>query len=228
MIKAIFFDMDGVLYDSMGHHAHSWCHAFAEAGIRYSEADTYQNEGRTSTGTIQLTYRKHLRRNATPEEVEMIYKRKTQLVSELPPAQILPGVQEFIAKVRKLGIDAYVVTGSKQPSLLARLEHDFGVPPLKVVSGNDVNHEKPHPEPYLKALEKSNLQPHQAIVVENAPLGVQSAKSAGLFTVAVNTGPLPDSALEEKGADMVLDGTHHLTSHWEDICARFATNWKKA
>ncbi|MFT3739637.1 MAG: HAD family phosphatase [Breznakibacter sp.] len=225
MIKAVFFDMDGVLYDSMGHHAHSWSKAFAEAGIRYSEADAYQNEGRTSTGTIQLMYQKHYGRPATPEEVENIYNRKSQLVNEMPKARILPGIQDFINTIRTGGIDIYVVTGSKQPSLLDRLEHDFGVCPSKVVSGKDVTREKPHPEPYLRALEKSGLQPHGAMVVENAPLGVQSAKSARLFTVAVNTGPLPDGTLKDSGADIVLQGTNALQPNWKLIRSLFSAHW---
>jgi beta-phosphoglucomutase len=221
--KAVFFDMDGVLYDSMPHHASTWTKALAEVGIAYNEADTYQNEGRTSTGTIQLAYRRELNRDATPDEVEAIYKRKTQLVTDLPMANIMPGVTAFIEQLRHQGIAIAVVTGSKQPSLLQRLQRDFGVDPANVVSGSDVVHEKPHPEPYQRALAKCNVLPTEAIVVENAPLGVQSAKAAGIFTIAVNTGPLPDDALWQPGADVVLRGTDQLMQNWSVILDTFGT-----
>lgn len=213
--KAVFFDMDGILYDSMGHHAQSWTTAFAAKGIPYSEADAYRNEGRTSTGTIQLAYNSHLRRNATEDEVEAIYQHKTRLVTEMAPPQILPGMAEFVRRVQEEGIKVLVVTGSKQPSLLQRLQADFGIAPENVISGKDVTNEKPHPEPYLRALERSKTTPAEAMVIENAPLGVQSAKSAGIFTVAVNTGPLPNEALA--GADIILSGTIELDAWWEQI-----------
>jgi beta-phosphoglucomutase len=220
-LKAVFFDMDGVLYDSMPHHAHSWTKALAAKGIPYSEADTYENEGRTSTGTIQLSYRRHLNREAMHEEVESIYQHKTKLVSELPQPAIMPGIQAFMALVKDEGLEVMVVTGSKQPSLLKRLENDFGILPSNVVSGKDVTHEKPHPEPYEKALAKCEVQPNEALVIENAPLGVLSAKGAKIFTVAVNTGPLDDSILANAGADMVLDGTHALVGKWDEIKQNF-------
>ena len=73
-----------------------------------------------------------------------------------------------------------------------------------MVTAYDVKKGKPDPEPYLMALEKAGLQPNEAMVVENAPLGVRSAKGAGIFTVAVNTGILKDEDLWQAGADVVL------------------------
>ena len=76
--------------------------------------------------------------------------------------------------------------------------------PERMVTAFDVKIGKPDPEPYLKALEKAGLQPHEAMVVENAPLGVRSAKGAGIFTLAVNTGILSPNELQKEGADRVL------------------------
>ena len=81
-----------------------------------------------------------------------------------------------------------------------------------MVTAYDVTRGKPNPEPYLKGLEKAGaalgrahaLKPAEALVVENAPLGVQAGKAAGIRVMAVNTGPLPDSVLLEAGADWVL------------------------
>lgn len=74
-----------------------------------------------------------------------------------------------------------------------------------MVTAFDVKHGKPHPEPYLMGLEKGNkLISHQAIVVENAPMGVESAVAAGIFTIAINTGPLDEQVLWDAGANIVL------------------------
>jgi beta-phosphoglucomutase-like phosphatase (HAD superfamily) len=64
-----------------------------------------------------------------------------------------------------------------------------------------------------------NLSPDEAIVVENAPMGVQAGKAAGIFTVAVNTGPLEPSVLREAGADIVLSGMEELAERMDEIIA---------
>lgn len=70
----------------------------------------------------------------------------------------------------------------------------------------------------MKGLEMAGgYHPWQAIVVENAPLGVRSGVAAGCFTIAVNSGPLPDSALADEGANIVLPSIVELDRHWQDI-----------
>ena len=73
-----------------------------------------------------------------------------------------------------------------------------------MVTGFDVKRGKPDPEPYLMGLQKAGIRAGEAIVVENAPLGVESAHGAGIFTIAANTGPLEDSLLRDAGADIVV------------------------
>jgi beta-phosphoglucomutase-like phosphatase (HAD superfamily) len=73
---------------------------------------------------------------------------------------------------------------------------------------------KPNPDPYLAGLQKAgNLKPWEGIVVENAPLGVRAGVAAKIFTVAINSGPLPDEALSSLGADVLY---HQMTEFVED------------
>jgi len=90
-----------------------------------------------------------------------------------------------------------------------------------MVTAFDVQFGKPHPEPYLMALKKSGLKPWEVVVIENAPLGVESSSKAGLFTIAVNTGPLDPSVLAESGADIVFDSMKELFEQWDS----FTKNW---
>jgi beta-phosphoglucomutase-like phosphatase (HAD superfamily) len=69
------------------------------------------------------------------------------------------------------------------------------------------------------ALQKGHLQANQAIVVENAPLGVRAAVAAGIYTIAVNTGPIPDEALSCEGANLVLSSMQELADRWQEIYA---------
>jgi beta-phosphoglucomutase-like phosphatase (HAD superfamily) len=83
-----------------------------------------------------------------------------------------------------------------------------------MVTAYDVKHGKPNPEPYLIALEKGGLKANEAVVVENAPLGVQAGVAAGIFTIAVNTGPLPDKVLLDAGANMLFSSMKELSEKW--------------
>ena len=209
-IKTLLFDMDGVLYDSMKHHADTWVAAFQKYNIDFPAKEAYANEGRTGDGTIRKAIREIEKREATPEEIEGIYRAKTNFMADVPTAEIISGMPQLIEDIRKLGMKIIIVTGSRQPTLLDRLKRDFGVESGEVVSGNDVIHGKPHPEPYLMALEKSDSKPHEAIVIENAPLGIESAVKAGIYTIAINTGPLEKEVLTNAGARRVFEDTGEM------------------
>jgi HAD superfamily hydrolase (TIGR01509 family) len=205
-LKAIFFDMDGVIYDSMGNHAIGWSKAFAHLGWDFPYEEVYLNEGRTGSSTINLLYQEKLDRNATDQEIAAIYGKKTEIFDSMEKPKPLPGIASLMTRAKQEGIEIWVVTGSGQELLLEDLCSDF--PGLilkgKIISGKDVTHCKPHPEPYLTALERSKYNAGEVVVIENAPLGIQAAKAAGIYTIAINTGILADEILWQAGADVVV------------------------
>ena len=211
--------MDGVLFDSMGNHTLSWYNAITEAGMPCDRDEFYLFEGATGSYTINRLFNIHFGREATEEEKEHIYKRKSHFFNQLPKAQPLPFAFDLLNTVKAQGLVPILVTGSGQRSLLDRLNIYF--PNVfaadRMVTAYDVKNGKPHPEPYLRGLKKMNLMPHEAIVVENAPLGVQSAHAAGVFTVAVNTGPIDDHILMDAGADLLFDSVEKLYLNWDEI-----------
>lgn len=202
--------MDGVLYDSMPNHEYSWTRAFAAEGMGFAPEEAYANEGRTAKGTINLVFNRELGRDATEEEVERIYAYKTGLMHRCKQPDILPGMQELLRALAAKGVRVYVVTGSRQPSLVGKLHDAFGITQETLVSGADVKRGKPDAEPYLMALERTGFAREECMVVENAPLGVMSGKAAGLRVWAVNTGKLPDAALLGVGADRLFHSTLEL------------------
>ena len=129
----------------------------------------------------------------------------------------MPGAWELLSRVKADGLLRVIVTGSGQLSLLDRLNSHFPEMFTRdlMVTAYDVKLGKPNPEPYLMALRKAGVAPHEAIVVENAPLGVQAAVSAGLFTIAVNTGPLPESALLDQGPNLLYPSMQALADGWK-------------
>lgn len=214
LAKAYFFDMDGVLFDSMPRHAIAWEEIMKQHGLPFTAYDCYINEGRTGESVIREAFQKALGRDATQEEVKTIYAEKSayyhQLLQTTTPT--IPGVADVLQFVKEQGHQIWVVTGSGMRTLLDSLNEVF--PSIfqqdQMITAFDVTQGKPHPEPYLKAWERSGLPKEQCLVIENAPLGVRSGKAAGLTVYAVNTGILKREDLLQAGADMVFDSMHEL------------------
>ncbi|MCH5237486.1 MAG: 3-dehydroquinate synthase [Muribaculaceae bacterium] len=205
-LKAALIDMDGVLYDSMPFHADAWYRMFKELDINGDPDEFYLYEGMTGAATVNLIFKRELGREATKEEVERLYKRKSEIFTGAGQKRMMPGASDMLATLRNEGIRTVLVTGSAQGSLLNSLDVDYPdcFPSHRRVTALDVTKGKPDPEPYLKGLEKAGVKRSEAIVIENAPLGVRAGKAAGIFTIAVTTGPIPREAFEKEGADMIF------------------------
>lgn len=218
-LKAVLFDMDGVLFNSMPNHARAWNEAMKRYGFNLSCEEAYMHEGRTGAATINLVSQRERGKDATPEEIEEIYRTKTEIFNSYPKATRMEGSWELIQKIKNAGLTVMLVTGSGQHSLLERLNRNFPDTFRQelMVTAYDVKHGKPSPEPYLTALKKGGLQPNEAIVVENAPMGVKAGVAAGIFTVAVNTGPLPDKALLDEGANLLFPSMPAFCNGWEQF-----------
>lgn len=205
--RCVMFDMDGVLYNSMPNHAVAWQKSMKEFGINMDAADAYATEGARGIDTIRDFARRQLHKELTEEEAQKMYDVKTTYFHQLPKTQIFDGVIDLMAKIRRAGLTVAIVTGSGQRPLIRRTLDDFGrfVDEQHIVTAYDVTHGKPDPEPYQMGLRKCGVDsPTEGIVVENAPLGVRAGVAAHCFTVAINSGPLPDDALLSEGANVLF------------------------
>ena len=214
LMRAYFFDMDGVLFNSMPHHAIAWEEVMKEHDLPFTAYDCYLNEGRTGESVIREAMWKARNRDATPDEIKQIYTEKSErfnlLAQQAGGTVVVDGVVEVLRYVQSTGSQIWVVTGSGMRSLLDNLNN--ALPPVfqreRMVTAFDVTHGKPDPEPYLKAWERSGLKKEQCFVIENAPLGIRSGKAAGLTVYAVNTGILTREDLAQ--ADQVFDSMAEL------------------
>ena len=218
-LKAVLFDMDGVLFNSMPYHADAWHKVMERHGLHLSREEASLHEGRTGAATINIVYQRQYGKDATPEMIESIYAEKSIEFNSNPDAERMPGAWEVLQKIKADGLMPMVVTGSGQRSLLDRLSHNF--PGMfrreLMVTAFDVKYGKPNPEPYLMALQKGELKPNEAIVIENAPLGVQAGAAAGIFTIAVNTGPIDGKVLLDAGADILFSSMQEFCDNWENL-----------
>lgn len=219
MIKAVLFDMDGILYNSMPCHVCAWSEVSARHHLNYSPEDFYLFEGRTGGSTLDELFRRTFGREATDEEKKSIYQEKIDLFNRSDTGQRMPGAPEVLQQVQALGLKSLLVTGSGQHSLIDKLNQDFPgcFRREEMVTAFDVRYGKPHPEPYLMGLLKAGVAAGEALVIENAPLGVRSAVAAGIFTIAVNTGPLPDKILRDEGARLLFPDMYTLAQDFSSI-----------
>ena len=195
--KAVLFDMDGVLYDSMRFHARAWHEVATLHQLTSRPEDFYMFEGRTGESTINELYQRTFQRDATAEEKQTIYKEKADLFNTYNDGAPMTGAAEVLKEVEASGLQRLVVTGSGQHSLIDKLNHTY--------------------PGHLMGLQKAHAKPNETFVVENAPMGVEAAVAANIFTIAVNTGPLPDQVLLDAGADLLYPDMENLAKDWKQI-----------
>ena len=223
MIRAVLFDMDGVLYDSMRNHAAAWVQSMQKFGIHMTADDAYATEGARGVDTIRYMVRQQKGIEITEAEAQEMYDEKSRIFHSMPEAPIMPGILSLMEQIDAAGISIGVVTGSGQRPLIARILRDFGrfVSPEHITTAYDVPRGKPHPDPYLIGMKKAGgLLPSEAIVVENAPLGVRAGIAAGCYTIAVNTGPLPDQVLLDAGASILFPSMPALSDAWKELITK--------
>jgi beta-phosphoglucomutase len=183
MLKAFIFDMDGVLVDSMPYHVDAWISTLNEIGINISRQDLYDIEGSNNEGLINLVFSRN-GRTPGPHDYEDLAKRKNKIfngINKIHPYKGMVDCLDQLKKKYRLG----VVSGSDNKIVHLIINKFFSEVFDIVISGDDVKEGKPSPEPYLKAAEMLGFLQDEYIVIENAIMGVESAKSAGLYCVAV-------------------------------------------
>lgn len=206
MKKAALIDMDGVLYDSMKYHTFAWHKVMSDLGIQCDRDEFYLYEGMTGPATINLLYRREFGNDCAEDKVKRIYSLKSSVFHAMGKPDLIPGAKTLLQTLKDHGLRLILVTGSSQKYMLDSISEDYPgcFAPDDRITGQDVTKGKPDPEPYLKGLEKAGVKHDEAIVIENAPLGVRSGKAAGIFTVAITTGPIPKSAFVSEGADLIF------------------------
>ena len=210
-ITTALVDCDGVLYDSMKFHSRAWEKLMKKNNVKCSRDEFYKYEGMTGAAIIKMLFKRGTGRNLTDEEAWEYYKVKGRYFRELGEPEMMAGAKETLEAAKAIGLKCVLVTGSREPSILERINNDYGTYlEEERVTAIDVRNGKPSPEPYMKAQQKVGAKASECVVIENAPLGVQSGHAAGSFVIGVTTGPIPEKDLYKAGADIVYKDMNAL------------------
>lgn len=201
-MQAIIFDMDGVLVDSMHFHAEAWDSALKTVGIAIDKKIIYELEGANYRQVIDIILRQY-GRIPTEEEIQDIGSKKLTIFGQIAQVKPFDGIKELLDTLRQT-YKLAVVSGSNRCTVHETINAFFPDTFQVIVDGEETRICKPSPEPYLNAVQRLGVPDDQCLVIENAPLGVRSARSAGLRCIAVAT-YLDRECLKE--ADVILD-TH--------------------
>lgn len=200
-MHGVVFDFDGVIARSMELHAQAYRSILEPLGIRVTDEEVYLREGARSESII----RDFLAQAGLPHtqpEVEALSNDKQAAFRSRGLPELYPGARDLVAAVQSR-VPTALVTGTRLENLqqiIPDLLDGFDA----VLSQESYRHDKPHPEPYLRAAEALGLDAGGLVAVENAIRGVQSARAAGYGQVLGITTTMDATQLRSAGATAVL------------------------
>jgi beta-phosphoglucomutase family hydrolase len=216
-VTAAIFDMDGVLIDSGAHHRHAWRALLAELGTEPAHPEHWRlTIGRPSEEAIPLL----LGRRVSGAEARRLARRKRDLYQERAQTGMepVPGVPEFLHALERQHVPSAVGTSASRWDA-ERLLDDLGL--LRffdvVVTADDVMLGKPDPEVWAQAARRLRVTPAHCVVFEDAPVGIQAARAAGMRAIGVTTAHT-DAELLAAGADRTIPDFQGL--EWSSIAPR--------
>jgi HAD superfamily hydrolase (TIGR01509 family) len=200
--------MDGVVLDSPPLHLLTWQRTLAPLGVELTAADGYPFEGLPTEITAQRLTERFLGEACSDEEAQRLASIKRALFRDIFEPTLVQGILPLLHDLRGRGYRLALVTGSARSVVDESLAPTGALEFFEVViAGDEVTHGKPHPEPYTSAAARLGLPPAQCLAIENASLGIRSAKSAGMSCVALET-TLPADQLPH--ADRVFPDVQSL------------------
>jgi beta-phosphoglucomutase len=189
LIKAIIFDLDGVIVDTAHYHYISWKRLAQELGIDLTLADNEKLKGVSRIRSMEIILALGGVTLGEEEKERLANRKNTWFVDHLErmaPEEIFPGVRELIRKLKEKGLRIALASSSKNAKTVIQLLHieqEFDV----VVDGNMISRSKPDPEIFLLAADKLGLPPGECLVFEDAEAGVEAAKAAGMKCVGIGS-----------------------------------------
>jgi alpha,alpha-trehalose phosphorylase len=209
VLRAVIFDLDGVITDTARLHYKAWKRLADEQGWSLDEKlnDRLKGVSRIGSLDIMLHYNKV---SLTPEEKHLLAERKNsyynELLADLGPQNILPGIKDILTELGKKGIKRIIASASKNaPRIINQLQ--LGPVPGPyfegIVDPDSVACGKPDPDLFLRAAELANVDPGDCLGIEDAQAGIDAIKAAGMVAIGIGQ--------SLKHADKTIQDTRELS-----------------
>lgn len=184
MFKAVIFDFDGVIADTMDDNFKAWEYAFSKQNVLIEKNDYFLLEGMGPKSIANYFINLN---NLDRELLEEIILEKEKFYINKNHFKVYPEIYSIFNFLVEKKILIGIVTGASKDRFFGTLNKNIIDKTSVIVTSSDVVQTKPDPEPYITAVTKLNLKPNECLVVENAVLGIKSAKAAGCICYSVST-----------------------------------------
>lgn len=186
-IKAVIFDLDGVIVSTDDCHYKAWKKMADEEGIYFDRTINDRLRGVSRMASLETVLERSAKKYTDNEKLRLAERKNEyykELIKELAPNDILSGAKELLEALRAKGIKLAIGSSSKNtPIILERI--GLGDYFDAVSDGNNIVNSKPNPEVFLKAAQMLGIRPSECIVVEDADAGIEAAKAGGMYAAAV-------------------------------------------
>ncbi|MBK0384260.1 beta-phosphoglucomutase [Pedobacter sp. SD-b] len=206
-IKALLFDLDGVLVDTAVYHYQAWLRLAKTMGFIFTEKQNEELKGISRMDSLDKILRWGNVAKSDTEKQELATRKNdwyVELINKMTEEELLPGAVDFLKAAHKEGYQMALGSASKNTSIIlknTKIAHFFDA----IVDGNSVSKSKPNPEVFLKGAELLNVKPNQCIVFEDAEAGIEAAKRGGMKAIGIG-----DKNILLR-ANKVVNGLNELT-----------------
>lgn len=211
IVKAVLFDLDGVITDTAEYHYVAWKQLAAELNIEIDREFNEQLKGVSRMESLERILRHGGREHDFTVDAKIALATKknnqyVQLLDQVTPQDVYPGIRELLLELKAAGVHAVICSASKNaPQILKSLEltelFDY------IVNPDEVAHGKPAPDIFLRGAEAVGVPAEHCVGIEDAQAGIEAIKSAHMAAVGIGE----EQLLKASGADVVLPTTKQLT-----------------
>jgi HAD superfamily hydrolase (TIGR01509 family) len=216
-VRALTFDLDGTLVDTVYAHVFAWQRALAEVDLPIEAWKIHRRIG-MSGGLFTRAVAREVGRPLTPDEVEAIQLRHGELYRELlPERRPLPGAVELLAELRESGIAHGIATSGRRPEIDASLDVLGVGPETVVVERGHVERAKPEPDLFLSCSEQLGVPPEECYVVGDAVWDLLAARRAHMLSIGLLSGGYGEDELIRAGAFRVYRDPEELSGSLDEL-----------
>jgi HAD superfamily hydrolase (TIGR01509 family) len=216
-MKALIFDLDGTLVDSVYAHVLAWQLAFAEAGIPIDGWRLHRRMG-MSGGLFKRAVMRELGRTISMPRLKTLDKRHGELFRQfLPKPRPLPGAVELLRSLRRNKIVHGIATSNQRPNINPSLKALGVTKDTVVVERGDVARAKPEPDLFLECSERLGVEVKDCYVIGDAVWDLMAARRAGMLSVGLLSGGYGEDELVRAGAFRVFRDAADLHNYLDEL-----------